>query len=43
MNHSKHINLQDVKINMNESLEKFNKIQYGIVIQDSSENVNIKL
>lgn len=43
MNHSKHINIQGVQINMNESLEKHNKIQYGIVIQDSSENVNLKL
>lgn len=43
MNNSKHVNLNGIKVNMNESLEKQNKIQYGIVVQDSSENVNIKV
>lgn len=43
MNNSKHVNLQGIKTNMNESLEKHNKIQYGIVIQDSSENVNVRV
>lgn len=43
MNNSKHVNLNGIKVNMNESLEKHNKVQYGIVIQDSSENINIKV
>lgn len=43
MNNSKHVNLQGLYVNMNESLEKQNKIQYGIVIQDSSENITVKV
>jgi len=42
MNDSKHVNLNGISVRMNESLEKGNKIQYGIVIQDSSEDINVK-
>lgn len=42
MNDSKHIYLNQIKTCMNESLETRNKVQYGIVIQDSSEDVNIR-
>ena len=43
MIHSKNLNIQCVKINMNDTLDNLYKIQYGFVIQDSSENVNLKL